>query len=67
MTIKKAPRRVWSLDRKESCGRTCGTIGTTLPDHMNHYLSVLSPNAGKYGPEKTPYLNTFYAVKESFQ
>ena len=21
------------------------------------------PNVGKYGPEKTPYLNTFHAVK----
>ena len=26
------------------------------------YLSIFSPNAGKYGPEKTPYLDTFYAV-----
>ena len=26
------------------------------------YLSIFSPNAGKYGPEKTPYLNTFHAV-----
>ena len=25
-------------------------------------LSVLSPNAGKYGPEITPYLDTFHAV-----
>ena len=24
---------------------------------------VFSPNARKYGPEKTPYLDTFYAVK----
>ena len=24
--------------------------------------SVFSPNAGKYGPEKTPYFNTFHAV-----
>ena len=24
---------------------------------------VFSPNAGKYGPEKTPYLDTFHAVK----
>ena len=22
------------------------------------------PNAGKYGPEKTPYVNTFHAVKK---
>ena len=26
------------------------------------YLSVFSPNAGNYGPEKTPYLGTFQAV-----
>ena len=27
------------------------------------YLSVFSPNAGKYGPEITSYLDTFYGVK----
>ena len=26
------------------------------------YLSVVSPNAGKYGPEITPYLDNFHAV-----
>ena len=26
------------------------------------WISVFSPNMGKYGPEKTPYLDTFYAV-----
>ena len=26
------------------------------------YFTVFSPNTGKYGPEKTPYLGTFYAV-----
>ena len=26
------------------------------------YLSVFSPNEGKYGPEKTPYSDTFQAV-----
>ena len=25
-------------------------------------LSVFSPNTGKYGPEKTPYLDSFHAV-----
>ena len=25
-------------------------------------ISIFSPNAGKYGPEKTPYLGTFHAV-----
>ena len=31
-----------------------------------HYsdLSVFSPNAGKHGPEKTPYLDNFHAVYE---
>ena len=28
------------------------------------YVSVFSPNAGKYGPDITPYLNTFHAVVE---
>ena len=27
------------------------------------YLFVLIPNAGKYGPEKTPYLDNFHAVQ----
>ena len=26
------------------------------------YLSLFSPNTGKYGPEITPYLDTFHAV-----
>ena len=26
------------------------------------YLFVFSPNAGKYEPEKTPYLDTFHAM-----
>ena len=26
------------------------------------YFPMFSPNAGKYGPEKTPYLETFHAV-----
>ena len=25
-------------------------------------MSVFSPNIGKYGPELTPYLNTFHEV-----
>ena len=27
------------------------------------YLSVFSPNVGKYGPEKTPNMDTFHAVR----
>ena len=30
--------------------------------YLTLYLSVFSPNAGKNGPEKTPYLDTFHAV-----
>ena len=26
------------------------------------YLTVFSPNARKYGPEKTPYMDAFHAV-----
>ena len=29
------------------------------------YLSVFSPNVGKYEPEKTPYLDSFHAVYNS--
>ena len=29
-------------------------------------LFVLSSNTGKYGPEKTPYLGTFDAVKKAW-
>ena len=29
---------------------------------LNKYLSIFSPNAGKYGPEITPYFDTFHAV-----
>ena len=28
---------------------------------------VFSPNTGKYGPEKPPYLDTFHAVLSSFK
>ena len=29
------------------------------------HLSVFSPNAGKYGPEKTPYLDSFHIMRAS--
>ena len=28
------------------------------------HLSVFSPNAGKYGPEITPYLDSFHAATD---
>ena len=30
---------------------------------MSKYGVFSGPNTGKYGPEKTPYLDTFHAVK----
>ena len=33
-----------------------------LNTEITPYISVCSPNTGKYGPEKLPYLNTFHAV-----
>ena len=29
---------------------------------QSFFWSVFSPNSGKNGPEKTPYLNTFHAM-----
>ena len=39
---------------------SCGSLREKCPNA--EYLSLFSPNVGKYGPEKTPYLDTFYAV-----
>ena len=33
----------------------------------NSLTSVFSPNAGKYGPEKTLYLDTFHAVRTALK
>ena len=32
---------------------------------MSKYEVTSGPNVGKYGPEITPYLGTFHAVKET--
>ena len=42
---------------RENCFPYLGRMRRDIP-----YLSVFSPNAGKYGPEKIPYLDTFHAV-----
>ena len=34
-------------------------------DFSGPYFLVFGLNTGKYGPEKTPYLDTFQAVKET--
>ena len=45
---------------REKCPNTEIFLALILPHTL--YLSVFSPNAEKYGPEKTPYLDTFHAV-----
>ena len=53
-----------SLPLREKCPNTEFFLVRTFQhsDWIRNYLSVFSPNAGKYGPEKTPYLDTFHAV-----
>ena len=36
--------------------------GSYFPAFGLKYLSIFSPNVGKYGPEKTLYFDTFHAV-----
>ena len=54
---------------REKCPNTEVFLGRIFP-HLDwirrntSYLSVFSPNAGKDGPEKAPYLDTFHAVIE---
>ena len=36
-------------------------------ERYTKYLSIFSPNMGKYGPERTPYLDNFHAVKTMYQ
>ena len=47
--------KLFVLKRLHDC-----TFGCVKSD--TSYLSVFSPNAGRYGPEKTPYLDTFHTV-----
>ena len=41
----------------------CGVFSGPYIPLFTPYLSVFSQNAGIYGPEKTPYLDTFHAVQ----
>ena len=40
-----------------------GPYFTKFGQNTERY-SVFSPNAGKYGQEKTPYMDTFHTVKD---
>ena len=55
---------------REKCPNTGFFLVHIFPDldstrRDTEYLSVFSPNTGKYEPEKTPYLNTFHAVTDN--
>ena len=58
---------VVTLTLREKCPNTELFLTRILPHsdwirRDTSYLSVFSPNAGKYGPEITPHLDTFQAV-----
>ena len=60
----------WSIKKdvlREKCPNTeyflvCIFLHSDWIRRDTKYLSVFSPNARKYGPENTPYLNTFHTV-----
>ena len=57
----------FSTPLREKCSNTEFALVRIFP-HLDwirrdtEYLSVFSPNAGKYRPAKTPYLDNFHAV-----
>ena len=44
------------------CWSVFSRIRTEYVRIDTEYLSLVIPNTGKYGPEKTPYLDTFHTV-----
>ena len=55
------------LTMRETCPNTEFLLVLIFPHsdwirRDSPYLSVFSPNAGKYEPEKSPYLDSFHAV-----
>ena len=55
------------LTLREKCPNTEFFLARIFPyldriERFTPWISVFSRNTGKYGPEKTPYLNTFHAV-----
>ena len=55
---------------REKCPNTEFFLARVFPHRTGYIrteyrqiLQIFSPNAGKYGPEKTPYLDTCHAVK----
>ena len=61
------PLKFEKISLREKCPNTEFFLDRILPHsdwirRDTEYLSVFSQNAGKYGPEKTPYLETFHEV-----
>ena len=57
----------WYLTLREKCPNTKFFLVRIFPHsdwirRDTSHFSVFSPNAGRYGPEKTPYLDTFHTV-----
>ena len=64
-----APERSSTYSLREKCPNTDFFFLVRIFPHIDwirrdteRYLSVFSPNTGNYGPEKTPYLDTFHTV-----
>ena len=58
---------VWSITLREKCANTELFLVRIFPcldwiRRFTEYMSVSSSNTGKYGPEITPYLDSFHAV-----
>ena len=71
LTVKKNKDNFTPLIHKNTLREKCPNTEFFLVRIFRHsywiridasYLSVFSPNAGKYKPEKTKYLDTFHAV-----
>ena len=62
--IKNAVTAIASLNvvNLENLENQNSEIAANTSEAGTKYLSVFSPNAGKYGPEIIPYLDTFHAV-----
>ena len=63
----RIPRQISTLTLREKCSNTEFFLVRIFPHsdwirRDTSYLSVFSPNAVKYRPEKTPYSDTFHAV-----
>ena len=63
MTLSDIHDRIVFAKRtlREKCPNTEFFLVRIFP-----YLSVFSPKAGKYRPEKTLYLDTFHAVEDIY-